>query len=108
MQKFREVWKLGHHEPFKTSFDNLELQDKWRVEHAITELLSDHNPEKHYPSVQCPECGMEDVYLAAVAHDGIGNMGVELEFNVNRIEMVLTPIFTSRVKLFNKNSLVKR
>jgi hypothetical protein len=105
MSTRRQVWTIGRYVPFKTSFDRLSPQDKWYVEHAINELTFDRTPEQHYPSVQCPECGMSSVHLAAIAHDGLGNMGVELQFNVDRQFMILTPIFTRRTKLFNANQL---
>jgi len=108
MKKRKEFWKLGRSKKFKKSFEKLIPQDKWHVEHAINKLLSDKTPEKHYPTTQCSNCGMDDIYLAAVAHDGFGNMGVELEFKVNRTKMVITPIFTRRTRLFNSRQSLNR
>lgn len=108
MKTRKQYWTLGPHKPFKKSFVKLIPQDKWHVQHAINKLTYDRNPEQHYPTIQCPDCGMDTIHLAAVAHDGLGNMGVELLFNVNRKKMILTPIYVRRTRLFNSKQLTIR
>ena len=109
MKTRKANWFLGKHQPFKDSFDKLIPQDKWRVAHAVQELIFEKEPQKKYPHVQCTDCGVDESYhLSAVAHDGTGNMGVELLFKINKTTKVLSPIYTRRTRLVNSKKLLVR
>ncbi len=90
-------WEISKKPLFLSDSLSLGLYETWVLGKHLGAMERMRDPSESYQHVKCDE-SVTDLYVIGISNDGLGNMGLELQFHLDRESKTLEPIRVRKVE----------